>query len=180
MGQRRSLDGGEIKLLFELFAQRVFQAAYFVLRDRTLAEDIMQETFLVTIEKLGQLRDPAKIEIWLIRVAINKALNELRKQNTKRLLRSIPTAGRNPTTEEIVLAEEEKEHLHKAIEALPADCQVIIYLKYFRDLTTKQIAYGINIPEGTVKSRLRKAYDQIRKKLTKIRILGEVKYGATK
>jgi len=179
MGQNRSLDSSELKLLFELFAQRVFQAAYFVVRDRTLAEDVMQATFLVAMEKLGHLRDPAKIEIWLTRIAINKALNELKKRNTRVIFKNIPTTVGDPT-EEIVLAEEEKEHLHKAIEELPADCQVIVYLKYFRDMTTKQIAYGLSIPEGTVKSRLRKAYDLIRQKLTKVRILGEVKYGATK
>jgi RNA polymerase sigma-70 factor (ECF subfamily) len=168
-----------MKLLFELFAQRVFQAAYFVLRDRTLAEDVTQETFLVTMEKLGQLRDPAKIEIWLTRIAFNKAFNELRKRNKTILFKNIPIAVGN-FTEETFLAEEEKEQVHTAIEALPANCQVIIYLKYFRDLTVKQIAYGLNIPEGTVKSRLRKAYDLIEHRLTKVRTLGEVKHGATK
>ncbi|MEW6448988.1 MAG: RNA polymerase sigma factor [Bacillota bacterium] len=127
MGQMSSLDGEKLKLLFELFAQRVFQAAYFVVRDRTLAEEIMQATFLVAMEKLGHLRDPAKIEIWLIRIAINKALNELKKRNTRVIFKNIPNTVGNPT-EEIVLAEEEKEHLHKAIEELPADCQVIVYM----------------------------------------------------
>jgi RNA polymerase sigma-70 factor (ECF subfamily) len=173
MGKTRSLDSSELKLLFELFAQRVFQAAYFILRDRVLAEDVMQETFLVAMEKLGDLRDPAKIEIWLTRIAVNKALNERRKRTTRVLFKNIPTIVGNPT-EEIFLAEEEKGELHKAIEVLPANCQVIVYLKYFRDMTTKQIAYGLNIPEGTVKSRLRKAYDLIERKFTKVRTLGEV------
>ncbi|MEW6772194.1 MAG: sigma factor, partial [Bacillota bacterium] len=91
VGKMRPLDSIELKFFFELFAQRVFQAAYFILRDRVLAEDVMQETFLVAVEKLGDLRDPAKIEIWLTRIAVNKALNERRKRTTRVLFKNIPT-----------------------------------------------------------------------------------------
>ncbi|WP_334109758.1 RNA polymerase sigma factor [Thermodesulfitimonas autotrophica] len=107
----------EVKLLFERFAQRVFETAYFVLRDRTLAEDVVQETFLTAMTKLGNLRDPLKVEAWLVRVTVNKARSELRKRKRSSPCLSPPAFA--SLTEEALLVSEEKMRLQAALEALP-------------------------------------------------------------
>ncbi|MEW6182459.1 MAG: sigma-70 family RNA polymerase sigma factor [Bacillota bacterium] len=155
MADLKPFDGNEIKSLFERFARRVFEAAYFVLQDRTMAEDVMQETFLTAMTKLRNPQDPLKIEAWLIRVAMNKARSELRKRK-KKIPLLFPVVAN--LTEEGFITKEEKKQVQVAVEALPAKYQLVLYLMYHRNMTTKQIAQALDLPEGTVKSRLRRAY----------------------
>jgi len=155
MADLKSFDGNEIKSLFERFAQRVFEAAYFILRDRTMAEDVMQETFLTAMTKLRNPQDPLKIEAWLIRVAMNKARSELRRRN-KKIPLLFPVVAN--LTEEDLITEEEKKYVQVTVEALPVKHQLVLFLMYYRNMTTKQIAQALGLPEGTVKSRLRRAY----------------------
>jgi len=155
MADLKSFDGNEIKSLFERFTQRVFEAAYFILRDRTMAEDVMQETFLTAMTKLRNPQDPLKIEAWLIRVAMNKARSELRRRN-KKIPLLFPVVAN--LTEEDLITEEEKKYVQVTVEALPVKHQLVLFLMYYRNMTTKQIAQALGLPEGTVKSRLRRAY----------------------
>jgi len=67
------------RFFFEYFYKGVFKAAYFITQDVQLAEDVVQETFLKAISKLRQLDDEAKINAWLIKIAMNEARSLMRK-----------------------------------------------------------------------------------------------------
>ena len=145
----------DLKTLYELYSERVRSAAFFVLRDNHAAEDIMQETFITAFEKLSQVREPEKIEAWLVRVAINKAKNSLRSKP-----RQVSLSGDIPISAHLDDALMHKDEITLACEAvarLPAEYQVVLYFKCVRGLTPKQIADALEIPEGTVKSRLQRA-----------------------
>lgn len=149
-----------VQVLFELFANKVREAAYFVVRDNNLAEDIMQETFLVAIQKLDQLQDPDKVEAWLARIAINKAKNTFRgKVKAEALSKDLPTPD---TMDEALCQDAERALLSDAISHLSDDHQIVIYLKYVRGFTSNQVAQALDLPEGTVKSRLHRARETMR------------------
>lgn len=148
-----------VRLLFELFSQRVLAAAFFVVRDEALAEDVMQETFVTAMQKLDQLKDPDKAGAWLTRIAVNKAHSLLRRNR-----RVVPLGAWAAPAEdagEDLLREEERAQLHRALAALNEDHQLVLYLKYFQEMSVKNIAGVLEIPEGTVKSRLRRARELV-------------------
>ncbi|MEW6772027.1 MAG: RNA polymerase sigma factor [Bacillota bacterium] len=154
MFRKFSGDTEVVRVLFELFAQRVFEAAYYILGDRSSAEDVVQDTFLAAIEHLDQLNNPEKVEGWLLQVATNKAYDEYSKRQKLVSLSNKP--GDNCTCLDF-LAIANRLVVTKAIDSLPVEHQMVIFLKYYRDLTIKQIAAILKIPEGTVKTRLQKA-----------------------
>lgn len=145
-----------VKLLFELFAPRVLTAALFVLRDKDLAEDVVQETFVTAMDKLHQLKDRDKAGAWLTRIAINKAHNELRRKKKEALPPAAPAADSNGV-DESMLVQEEAELVQRALDTLNEEHQLVVYLMYYQEMSVKGIAEVLEIPEGTVKSRLRKA-----------------------
>ena len=160
---RRKLVARDVQALeelFELFRDPVYKAAFFITRDRMLAEDVVQETFLKAYDKIEQLQDPSRVESWLIRIAMNKARDELRRR--QRQPASLdggpePSADAEELPEAHLLAREQHLLINAAIDQLNPEYQDVIFLKYYRDYTTKRIAEVLQVPEGTVKTRLRKA-----------------------
>lgn len=148
-----------VRLLFELFAPKVLAAAFFVIRDRELAEDIMQDTFLTAMHKLHQLHDREKAGAWLTRIAINKAHSEMRKKN--RATVADPCVAVPDDTDQALLIEEDAKRLHQAMEQLNADHKLVLHMKYFEELSVKTIAETLELPEGTVKTRLRRARELV-------------------
>ncbi|MBU4533727.1 MAG: RNA polymerase sigma factor [Firmicutes bacterium] len=116
-----------VRLLFELFAPKVLAAAFFVIRDRELAEDIMQDTFLTAMHKLHQLHDREKAGAWLTRIAINKAHSEMRKKN--RATVADPCVAVPDDTDQALLIEEDAKRLHQAMEQLNADHKLVLHMK---------------------------------------------------
>lgn len=155
MWGRHRRNRHDLKTLYELYSERVRSAAFFVLRDNHAAEDIMQETFITALEKLDQIRDPEKIEAWLVRVAINKAKNTLRsKPRLVSLPGEIPASTR---PDDNLIYQDEISLACEAVARLPAEYQIVLYFRCVRGMTSKQIAHALEIPEGTVKSRLHRA-----------------------
>lgn len=149
-----------LELLFNWFGHRVYRAANYVLNDHHLAQEVTQETFLAAYKNLDELKDIHKAEAWLVRIAINKACDVLRER--KRLVSCANIHSlimNNPAPESDFLALQERLELEEAILGLPPEYQAVIFLKYYGELTTRQIAQALDIPEGTVKTRLRKARD---------------------
>jgi|Deesub1362A_J573_1020465.scaffolds.fasta_scaffold00044_33 RNA polymerase sigma-70 factor (ECF subfamily) len=153
-------DPQTLEELFNLFNESVYKSAYYITRDRMLAEDVVQDTFLKAYDKIDQLKDASRVEFWLIRIAMNKARDLLRRRQ-----RQVTTSGNDylsPDTpddlpEAQLLAREEHLLINAAIDRLKPEYQDVIFLKYYRDFTTKAIAETLQIHEGTVKTRLRKA-----------------------
>lgn len=160
---KRRLVARDIQALEELFNQfqeTVYRSAYFVTRDQMLAEDVVQNTFLKAYDKIDQLKDPSRVESWLIRIAVNQARDELRRRRRQTCSPEdeahLP-GPREDLPEFQVLVREEHAVISAAIDGLAAEYQDVILLKYQFEMTTRKIAETLNIPEGTVKTRLRKA-----------------------
>lgn len=156
-----------LKSAFELYYRPVYYAAYFVTREPAIAEDAVQEAFLTLWEKVNQLEDASKIESWLVRVASNKARDMIRKKAREVTYSEIDKTLKtnDDLPEPLVVKEEEEEAVRKAIKSLPEDMQQLFFFRYFKEMTMQEISVTLGIPEGTVKSKLFRGREAVKKYL---------------
>lgn len=155
----RSQDGdaeafGE---LVELWTPRVFAYARSLADSDGDALDLVQETWLGVVKGLGRLRFPEAFAAWLFRIAGNRRASGLRKALRKADDVSL-AAGAGSENDETALSElvrkETRETVHAVLDLLSVDHRAVLFLFYFEEFSTSQIAAILRIPEGTVKSRL--------------------------
>jgi RNA polymerase sigma-70 factor (ECF subfamily) len=136
----------------------VFRVAYGVLRHRQDAEDVAQEAFARAYHKIGQLRDRDRFRAWLVRMTWRLAIDRWRtdRRRTSREESALTlTAPR--TTDEEAETNERASLLWRAIDALPEKLRVVVVLAAIDEQDTREVARLLDVPEGTVKSRLHKA-----------------------
>lgn len=128
------------------------------------AEDLTQQAFMAAQQKLGQIRDAASVRSWLFTVLRNAFLKSCQKKQpvpagTLQLnMETIPTDP--PPQEEI-----DRERLQQAIGELPPGFRVVLVMFYFENLSYREIAENLDLPIGTVMSRLSRAKGHLRSKL---------------
>ena len=158
-----------------------FRVAFGVLRQREDAEDVAQEAFAKAYRSFRQLRDRTRFRAWLVRMTWRMALDRQRA-NRRRLARELPEhveAGLQTRldiglqtrpacvgTDDIVVARERAERLWKAIEALPEKLRLVVILAGIEGHDMQEVAALLDVPEGTVKSRLFLARKQLKEKLS--------------
>ena len=145
--------------LVRQYEQVAFRAAYLITRDADEAADAAQDGFLRAYRALGSFRVGQPFRPWLLRIVTNLALNRLkaaqrRAHMTERYTRQIVVEAGNPSIDGLVARREQSEHLLQAVSKLAPDQQTLIALRYFLELPESEVAATLNIPPGTVKSRL--------------------------
>jgi RNA polymerase sigma-70 factor (ECF subfamily) len=142
-----------------------FRVAYGVLRHREDAEDVAQEAFVRAHRSIAQLRDRESFRAWLVRMTWRLALDRLRtdKRRTLREMTVAPEPGM--TTEQLASAEERARRLWAAIDELPEKLRMAIVLASIEGHDVAEVGRLLDIPEGTVKSRLFLARKQLAEKL---------------
>ena len=116
--------------------------------------DAMQETVLAAWKGIGRLREARYFKTWLVRILINQCNALLRKKHFTDELRSdVPSY---PADDEVLA-------VRRAVETLPAKLRPVVVLYYYEDFTTQEIAKAMGIPQGTVKSRLSTARNNLKK-----------------
>ena len=158
----QSGDREAFAILFEQYKNLVYKTAYLMLGESTEAEDTLQEIFVQVYKSLSGF-DPVKAAFttWLYRVTFNYCLNHRRKKRPFTLpLEEISPALKSefPSAR---LAEEEV--LRQAIGRLTDRQRAVVILRYFWDVPYAEIAQILDIPLGTVKSRLDLALKTLRK-----------------
>ena len=143
-----------------------FRVAFGVLRQREDAEDVAQEAFAKAYRSFRQLRDRARFRAWLVRMTWRLALDRQRndRRRAARELRLEPVPP--PSAAESVDARERAEQLWRAIDALPDKLRVAIVLAGIHGHDIREVAALLEVPEGTVKSRLFLARQQLKERLS--------------
>ena len=148
------------KLLVELWQQPLLFFAVRYLGQEVDAHDAVQETWLAAIKGLNKLQNPSLFVSWLFRTLTNKCIDRIRKQQAdQRLLTNADI------TSEASEPSNENEPLSQAIQELSDQHRTLIMLRFGQELRIGQIAAMLNIPEGTVKSRLHRALARLRELL---------------
>ena len=171
---RRSLLGDQsaFEEIFQEYKNLVYKTAYLMLGNNEDAEDILQAVFIQVYKSLGSY-DPTKgaFTTWLHRITVNACLNWQRKQKFKLLSFSKQFEARTakPSPEVQVI---ENLALRQALEELSIKLRAVIVLRYYWSLSYKEIAETLQIPLGTVKSRLAQALEKLGNLLRSDEILG--------
>jgi RNA polymerase sigma-70 factor (ECF subfamily) len=139
-----------------------FSIAYGVIRNREDAEEIAQDAFARAFRRFGQLRDRDRFRAWLTRMTWRLAIDRWRADR-RRLAREQLTAAEPVTssTEDVVVARERSAAVWRAIDNLPDKLRIAIVLAAIEGHDTREVARLLEIPEGTVKSRLFLARNQL-------------------
>jgi RNA polymerase sigma-70 factor (ECF subfamily) len=158
---KETLDGNReaYRELVIRYQQLIFAVVLKIVDNYQDAEDIAQETFVKAYQSLASYRGEAKFSTWLVRLATNKALDYLRKQ--QRLARDVleENVERLSVTSEslperIVLHKEDLEYLRQGLDNLPDSYRRALYRCYFDELSCKEIAEHEGVPVKTIASRL--------------------------
>lgn len=143
------------------------RVAFSVLRQREDAEDVAQEAFARAYRRFAQLREPAQFRGWIVRVTWRLAIDRLRA-NTRRSGREAAATLPTPmeSAEELLVASRRAARLWESIDALPEKLRIVIVLSAMEGHDVKDVAELLDVPVGTVKSRLFLARKALAEKLT--------------
>jgi RNA polymerase sigma-70 factor (ECF subfamily) len=151
--------------LMRAHQQAVFRLSYLLLGDPDDAEDIAQETFLRAWNHLQRFDASRPLRPWLLSIASNLASN--RRRSAGRYLAALTRAFRNEPKpaplEEKSAQQMEADHLWQAVQTLSPPDRQIVYLRYFLDLSVAETSAVLQLAEGTVKSRLSRALEKLRR-----------------
>lgn len=169
-------DSEAERVIFEMFYKRVYYTAYYIIKDRDLAQDILQETFVKAFENIHTVRDGEKLGAWLAAITTRTSIDYLRKlkrwndvATKEEVLCSLITKDFESVTTLETIVEEKfiGEILLKEIDGLTAEHREVILLYYYADMTYEEIAVAIEIKIDTVKTRIYRAKSKLKTALEK-------------
>jgi len=143
--------------------KRLWHYAFKVTGSESAAWDIVQETWYGIIKGIRKLEDVSVFPRWAFGIANNKCADWLRGQRQQHRLNNELTKRTQSEPDKKQNGDEKTESLRSAIEKLSPDRRALLILRYHEDFDTGQIAEILSVPEGTVKSRLHRTMDQLRK-----------------
>lgn len=168
-GNNRAFD-----LLLERTKDKLFQYIQFVVRDKDIAEDIFQETFLKAIAKLnhGQYRPCGRFSGWVMRIAHNAVMDWFREQKAKNIIE--PTkdndlSNLNPKdildrfAEANYVNEQVLRDVRRIMEKLPPSQREVVFMRYYQELSFKEIAETTGVSINTALGRMRYAIINMRR-----------------
>jgi RNA polymerase sigma factor (sigma-70 family) len=151
--------------VFNQHSAYIFRIALFLTKSKTLADDVTQETFLQIFKKYHTYDTDRAIEPWIYKITLNITRNLLRKQKWLIFTDILPDSAALHSTEGQFIKSEEEQELWNMINKLSQKYREIIILHYYSDMKLSDIAYTLNIPLGTCKSRLNSALTNLKKQL---------------
>ena len=150
----RAGDRGAGELLFERYYEPV---ARFFLNKTDAGAELIQQTFLACIEGAASFRGEGSFRSYVFAIAYRQLCRHYRDRKGERIdLSEVSVAALQPSPSQVMIEGEELALLLAGLRQIPVDCQVALELLYWEQLTTVEMAAVLAIPEGTVKSRLRR------------------------
>ena len=151
-------------------ADIAFRTAYLITGSAADAEDAAQDGFLAAYRALRRFRPGAPLRPWLLRIVANAARNQRRSSRrraelTYRWAEGLRTSDAAPSPEAEAEAAEERAALLRAVNALDDPDRDVIACRYFLDLSVADTAAVLDCAEGTVKSRLSRALERLRRRM---------------
>ena len=152
-------SASDLEALFRAHWPRAFRAAYLVVHDAGAAEDIAQEAFLSAVRRLDRFDRRRPFGPWLHRIVVNRAIDGARARALRRETELADDAAAGPE------GPDTDERLRAAIAGLSPDHRAVVVLRYLLEYTPGEIARLLDLPRGTVNSRLRRALDHLKEQL---------------
>ena len=163
----QSGDRNAFSELVRIHARGVFNVVYRMSGDEFIAEDAAQETFIRAWQNLSSYRPQTPLRNWLYRIAFNAGMDMLRKE--KRILpnaiEDMQLTDGQPGLEALVSQQERTQLVQKAILSLPDASRAVLILREYEEMSYQEISSTLDIPVGTVMSRLNYARKLLKDKL---------------
>lgn len=159
-------DLNGLESLVKRYQVQAVQAAYLIVYDRALAEDLAQEAFVKAVERVHQFDEERPFAPWFFRILVNDALKAAKKQkrhvaldefdqSTLRLAEWLTHPDLQP--ERLLEQKETREDILNAIQSLPPDQRAVIVMRYFLDMSEAEMVERMDRPLSTIKWWLRDA-----------------------
>ncbi len=161
----KSGDASAFKQLVIRHERRVAGVVYSMLGRTPEAEDVGQEVFIRFYQSLGKFKGDSALSTYLIRIAINLSLNEIRKRKRNNVLFVSEEAGQNSKAPEV--NQDTKDMVQYELKKLDPDFQSVVTLRLIEGYSTEETSEILGIPLGTVLSRLSRAQKKLKSVLIK-------------
>ena len=177
IARARAGDAQAFDALVLEYQDRVFNMCYRMLANRDDALDVAQEVFLTVFRSIRRFEARARFSTWLYRITVNRCRDELRRRGSVKHTRPhslsasedpIEPSGHEPSPDEQASARELQALVERCIDELPGDVREVLVLRDTQDLPYEDIASVLEIPVGTVRSRLNRARTLLKERLAPI------------
>ena len=175
VAQLRRGDPGALGALLERYQNRLYRYLLRFVRQPAVAEDLFQQTWVRVAQGIRRFDPRRNFEAWLFAVARNLTIDHLRRYAPESLDEPLPSgdaaheviAAEAPTALEQVLSRERAGLLATAVSELPAVYREVLTLRFEEEMKLEDIAELLDAPLSTVKTRLRRSLEALRRKLEK-------------
>ncbi len=166
----REGDAMALELLMKRYGRPIYGFIRRQVGDRGHAEDLYQETFLKVLTKVDTCRDPEAFKPWAFTIAANLCRNEARREGVRAADRTAEVSGQPaPNPESAAISSETRQKIERALAELPAAQREVFVLYQYSHLSYDEIAKVLEVPVGTVKSRMNAALTALRGALVALR-----------
>lgn len=160
--------------LFHRYFDRLNALVYRILGPIADLDDVVQEVFMKIFKSIGQFKGSGALDGWIYRITINQCREEIRMRRRKRQVEMVPHADHiienvtssTPNPEETLSDKEDTHLIYSALSHIKLEKRVVLVMHDMEDKTMDEIAVTIQVPLGTVKSRLFHARSELHKRLT--------------
>ena len=156
IGRIATGDRLAMQVLFARHHVRVYRFVLRLVRDESVAEDLISEVFLDVWRQAGRFEGRSQVSTWLLAIARFKALSALRRRPDEELDDETAEAIEDPSDDpEVALDKKDKSAaIRKCLEKLSAEHREIIDLVYYHEKSVEEVAKIVGVPENTVKTRM--------------------------
>ncbi|HDX9631187.1 TPA: sigma-70 family RNA polymerase sigma factor [Bacillus cereus] len=151
------------------YGQEVLQLVYSYVNNKEVAEDVTQDIFVKCYKSLHTYKGNSNLKTWLWRIAINQCKDYIKSWYNKKVIVTEDeftyVGSQKESAEQTVIQNTEDRELASAVMNLPIKYREVIYLFYYEELSIKEIAIVIEVKENTIKTRLKKAKELLKKGL---------------
>jgi RNA polymerase sigma factor (sigma-70 family) len=168
VARARRGDTAAFGVLVGRHQRAALRTAFAVMGSESEAEDVTQEAFVKAFRALPRFREGLPLRPWLMQIVANEARNRRRSRGRRERLavRAAAVGGHEPgSTEDLALGAVSAGELRAALAGLDDRDRTVIALRYFAGLSEAETAAALDVPAGTVKSRLSRALDRLRDRL---------------
>ena len=151
---------GAFEDLYRRHWRSAYRAAYLVTHDAAASEDIAQEAFLAAARALGRFDRRRPFAPWLHRIVVNRSIDWTRARAAR-----AEVLAEAPDQQQVDPAADTSGELVGGLAALPPDQRAVVVLRYLLEYTPGEIAGLLDLPRGTVNSRLRRGLDALGRRL---------------
>jgi RNA polymerase sigma-70 factor (ECF subfamily) len=154
----------DLEELFRRHWRRAYRVAFLIVHDHAGAEDIAQEAFVSAIRSLGRFDRRRPFGPWLARIVTNRAIDWTRSRAAQREVNHEPPELAGLADTAVLYSDE----VLGALATLSPEHRAVVVMRYVLDCTPGEIAQALELPRGTVNSRLRRALDVLGERLAEV------------